>query len=266
MFLRLKKFQSEAAIREKKAKEMLANLEKTEVELNQRNSQMELKFLKEQRALQRRLAEAEESGRTHEEKCNLLTKELQTKQRILVNLQDELNSSNDRLTKQREENDRLFKKIQELEGKYCFRNKTFKADSITELTNIDLDLNLEDLNENDLREYCLDLKCRFERAIMEIRAVKRALRESEQNCDKFELSNYSLQNSINIMNKEHQAEIALLVQRLEHLTSKLTTAERQLKIRAKIESKDKRRSLSLKGKDLLVSSCKNKEQSIILGC
>ncbi|KAJ8966150.1 hypothetical protein NQ314_003713 [Rhamnusium bicolor] len=237
---RLKKFQSDAAIREKKAKEMLSNLERTEIELNQRNSQIEVKFLKEQRALQRRLSEAEESSRTFEEKCNILSKELQTKQRMLINLQDELSSSNDRLINEREENDRLYKKIQELEGRYCFKNNNFHVDSLTELTNINLDLDIDELNQNELKEYCLDLKCRFEKAIMEIRAVKKAIRESHENCDKLELTNYSLKNSIEIMKQENEAEINLLVARLDHLTAKLTTAEKQLKIKSKTESKDKR--------------------------
>lgn len=245
---RLKKFQSDAAIREKKAKDMLSNWEKTEIELNQRNSQIELKFLKEQRALQRRLVETEETARTHEEKCNILAEELEKKQRIVRNLQEELNSTNERLAKERDLNDKLNRKVQELEELSYTRTKPFPAESISDLININLDLDLEALNENELRQFCLELMSRFERAIIEIRAVKRALKESEQNYDKVELDNFTLKNCIDIMNKDHQAEIALLVQRLDHLTSKLTAADRQLKIKSKTEGKDKRRSLSLKGK------------------
>ncbi|XP_023311180.1 protein outspread [Anoplophora glabripennis] len=248
---RLKKFQSDAAIREKKTKEMLSNFERNEIELNQKNSQIEVKFLKEQRALQRRLSEAEESSRTFEEKCNILSKELQTKQRIIIDLKDELSSSNEKIMLEKEENDKLYKKIQELEGRYCFKNSKFNVDTLTELTNINLDLDIDDLNQNELKEYCLDLKCRFEKAIMEIRAVKRALRESHEDCDKLELTNHSLNNSIKIMKEENQAEINLLVARLDHLTSKLTAAEKQLKIKSKTESKEKRRSVSLKGRESL---------------
>nr|XP_023020013.1 protein outspread [Leptinotarsa decemlineata] len=246
---RLKKFQSDATIREQRAKEMLLNFEKTEKELNQRNSQIEINFLKEQRALQRRLSEFEESSRIYEEKCNILSKDLHTKQRMLMNLQEELDGSNDRLQKERNENDKLFKKIQELEGKFCFKNKMFNADSVSELINIDLDLDIDEMDQNELKEYCLDLKSRFERAIVEIRAVRRALRESEQNCDIFELANHNLINTISILKKESESEIKLLVQRLDHLTAKLTATEKQLKTKAKTESKDKRRSLSLKGRE-----------------
>lgn len=227
---------------------MLSNFERNEIELNQKNSQIEVKFLKEQRALQRRLLEAEESSRTLEEKCNILSKELQTKQRIITDLKDELSSSNERIILEKEENDTLYKRIQELEGRYCFKNSKFHVDTLTELTNINLDLDIDDLNRNELKEYCLDLKCRFEKAIMEIKAVKRALKESHDDCDKLEIANYSLNSSVKIMKEEHQAEINLLVARLDHLTSKLTAAERQLKIKAKTESKEKRRSISLKGK------------------
>lgn len=229
---------------------MLSSWEKTELELNQRNSQIELKFLKEQRSLQRQLVETEEIARTHEEKCNILAEELEKKQMIVRNLQEELNSTNERLAKEKDMNDKLNKKVQELEEHYYTKTKPFPADSISDLININLDLDLETLNENELREFCLELMSRFERAIIEIRAVKRALKESEQNYDKIELDNFSLQSCINIMDKDHQAELALLVQRIDHLTSQLTAADRQLKIKSKTEGKDKRRSQSLKGKFL----------------
>ncbi|CAH1130205.1 unnamed protein product [Ceutorhynchus assimilis] len=244
---RLKKLQSDAATREKKAKEMLANLEKAENELNQRNSQMEIKFLKEQKALQRRLAESEETSRTFEEKYEILLRELLTKQQILSSLQDELDSSNERLEKSRQENDRVYKKLQEIESRSSTRNNN--VDSLTDLTNIDLDIDIDELGTNELKEYCLDLKCRFEKAVIEIRAIKRALRNSEDNCDQLEIANHSLKQSIDALRQEHQAEVNLLVVRLDHLTSKLTNVEKQLRIKVKNEAKDKRRSLSLKGKE-----------------
>ncbi|XP_056631598.1 protein outspread [Diorhabda sublineata] len=246
---RLKKVQSDAAIREKKAKEMLSNLEKHEMELNQRNSQIEINFLKEQRALQRRLSEAEESARIHEEKCDLLSRDLQTKQRMLVNLQDELITSNERLSSERDEKMKLTAKIQELEGRYNYKGKSFKTDSIRELTNINLDLDIDEMNQNELKKYFLDLKSRFERAIMEILAMKKAVRECEENCDKLEITNHRLTNSTKLKQQEHEAEVKLLVQRLDHLTSKLAATEKQLKVKSKTEAKDKRRSLSLKGRE-----------------
>lgn len=244
----MKKFQSDAAIREEKAKELLSNLEKTEIELNQRNSQIELNFIKEQRALQRRLSEAEETARIYEEKCDILSRDLQTKQLLLMNLQDELFTSKERLNEEKEENNRLYSRLQEFEGKYNFKSNTFQTDSISELININMDLDIDELNQNELKEYCLDLKSRFERAILEIRVMKRALRECEENCDNLDIGNHRLTNAMDMKRQEHKAEVKLLVQRLDHLTIKLVTTEKQLKAKSKNEVKDKRRSLSLKGK------------------
>ncbi|KAH1024624.1 hypothetical protein HUJ05_004084 [Dendroctonus ponderosae] len=245
---RLKKLQSDAAQREKRAKDMLASLEKAEQELNQRNSQMELQFLKEQKAMQRRLAESEESSRTFEQKYEILLRELQAKQQILCNLQEELDSSNERLERSRQENDRVYKKLQELDARTVKPN-SIHMDSLTELTNINLEVDIDELGTNELKEYCLDLKCRFEKAVIEIRAIKKALRHSDDNCDRLEIANHSLKQSIEILKQEHQAEVNLLVVRLDHLTAKLTAVEKQLRIKAKTDAKDKRRSLSLKGRE-----------------
>jgi chromosome segregation ATPase len=244
---RLKKFQAEAVIQEKKATEMMIAFERTERELNQRNSQAEMKFTKEQRALQRRLSETEDLAATYEEKSAALTRDLQTKQRILSNLQEELASTNERLARTRDENDRLFKRVQELEGRTGSNRRNIRVDSLTDLTNVDLDADIDEMGQNELKEYCLDLRGRFEKAVLEIRAIKRELREAHEKCDSLELANYSVQNNMEMAKQESQAEINLLVSRLEHLTLKLNAAEKQIRSKSKSESRDKRRSLSLKG-------------------
>lgn len=244
---RLKKFQAEAVIQEKKATEMMVAFERTERELNQRNSQAEMKFTKEQRALQRRLSETEDLAATYEEKSAALTRDLQTKQRILSNLQEELASTNERLARTRDENDRLFKRVQELEGRTGSNRRNIRVDSLTDLTNVDLDADIDEMGQNELKEYCLDLRGRFEKAVLEIRAIKRELREAHEKCDSLELANYSVQNNMEMAKQESQAEINLLVSRLEHLTLKLNAAEKQIRSKSKSESRDKRRSLSLKG-------------------
>jgi hypothetical protein len=246
---RLKKFQAEAVIQEKKATEMMIAFERTERELNQRNSQAEMKFTKEQRALQRRLSETEDLAATYEEKSAALTRDLQTKQRILSNLQEELASTNERLARTRDENDRLFKRVQELEGRTGSNRRNIRVDSLTDLTNVDLDADIDEMGQNELKEYCLDLRGRFEKAVLEIRAIKRELREAHEKCDSLELANYSVQNNMEMAKQESQAEINLLVSRLEHLTLKLNAAEKQIRSKSKSESRDKRRSLSLKGRE-----------------
>lgn len=243
---RLKKLQSDAVIREKRARDMLLNLERTEKELNQRNSQTEVKYLKEQRALQRRLSEAEDLAQSFEEKYNQLIRELQSTRQFTENLQDELTKSNNRLVESLEENDTLLKKICDLEKGY---RSMIHVDSISDLTNINLDLDIDEMGHNELKEYCLDLKGRFEKAVLEIRAVKRELRQSYEKCDQLEIDNYALTDRINLINAEKTAEINLLVSRLENLTAKLSSAEKMLKGRGKSSSSDKRRSLSLKGRE-----------------
>ncbi|KAL1491141.1 hypothetical protein ABEB36_011783 [Hypothenemus hampei] len=236
---RLKKLHGETTAREKKTKDLLASLEK---ESNQRNAQLELKFLKEQKALQRRLLESEEASRSFEEKYEYLLRELQLKQQLLMSLRMELENSNEKLQKSREENERLSKKLQEFNRS---RPQSARIQSLNDLTNIDLDLDIDELGTDELKEYCLDLKCRFEKAVIEIRGLKRALKSSEDNCDSLEIANSALKQTIELIKQDHQTEINLLVTRLDHLTSKLHSTEKQLKTKAK----DKRRSLSLKGRE-----------------
>ncbi|CAG9854363.1 unnamed protein product, partial [Phyllotreta striolata] len=246
---RLKKFQSDAAVREKKSKEMLSNLEQVEIELNQRNSQMEIDFLKEQRALQRRLLEAEYVARLHEEKCDILAKDLQVKQKELLGLQDEVFASNKKLNEERDETGRLHDKIRELEGKSNRKSKVYQTDSINELIDINMDIDVDEMNPNELKEYCLDLQSRFERAVQEIRAMKRALRDCEEKCDVLEITNGRLQGVMEAREQERESEVKLLSQRLDHLTTKLIATEKQLKAKSKSEARDKRKSLSLKGRE-----------------
>lgn len=210
---------------------MLQTLEQTERELNQMNSQMEVKYLRDQKILQRRLTDAEETLRNSAEKCNALTRELQAKQLTTLNLQEELARANAK----DEPDSRSYK-------------SRSRIDSLTDLTNVDLDVDLENLTQNELIEHCLDLRSRFEKAVLEIRTVKRELRESFSKYDGLELKNFGLQRGLEMAKKESQAENALMVARIDHLTTKLAAAEKQLRSKSRQEAKDKRRSLSLKGK------------------
>lgn len=230
---RLKKLQSESLLRERNAQDMLCLLEESE----KKNTQLETKFLREQKRLQKQLTEMETFVKNTEDKCVLLTKELQNKQLLLLNLKEELRNANETITKDNEKINNLQKQL----------TTTQNYGSLTNLTNIDLDLDLETLTHKELIEYCLDLKSRFEKAIIEIRAVKRELKESYVKCDDLELKNFGLWKRMEGQVKETEAEKALLVARIDHLTSKLTAVEKQVRSKARQEAKDKRRSLSLKG-------------------
>lgn len=226
--LRLKKQQTESLTREKN---FFALLEESE----EKNSDLEKKFLLEQNHLK----EIETFAKNTEEKCVLLTKELQNKQLLLLNLKEELRSANEKITKDKKQINTLQQKL--------LTNQTIKYDSLTNLTNIDLEIDLETLTHNELIEYCIDLKSRFEKAILEIRAVKRELKESQLECDEWELKCFNVKCGLEERLKEVEAEKGLLVARIDHLTNKLTAVEKQARSKARQEAKDKRRSLSLKG-------------------
>lgn len=241
---RLKKVQSESLVRKKQTDELLVNLEHTERELNQRIREADEKHLREQRSLQRRLTEAENLARDNEEKCTNLAKDLQVKQSLVETLQDELNRANDRYARDNQENERLYKKLQELEG----RNR---INSLTDLTNVDLDNDLENATHKELIETCWDLKSRFEKAVIEIRSLKRELREAFAKCDDMEIENANLRSGLEIARQENESNSTLMASRLQDLTNKLCTAEKQARsLKSKLQdSREKRRSLSLKGRE-----------------
>lgn len=205
---------------------MIHNLEQTERELNQRNSQNEIKYLRDQKHLQRKLLESEQLTKTTEEKCNLLARELQNKQLQMLTLQEQ---------------------ISRFESTKTTQKSKLNIDSLTDLTNVDLDVDLDNLSPNELIEYCLDLRSRFEKAVLEIRSVKRELRDSYAKYDSLELTSLNLRESLGVLSKERETEGAQMAARIDHLTSKLSAAEKQLRSKTRQESRDKRRSLSLKG-------------------
>lgn len=245
----MKKAHNESITREKQIQEMLQLSEKNESELNKKLQENEERLIKEQRALQKELGETEKQAKENRELTISLKKELLTKQRILSSFQDELNSCTERLTRSRQENERLYKKIQELDGKSSFRTK--RIDSLTDLTNIDLEIDLDNLTQNELVEQCIDLRSRFEKAIIEIRAVKRELRDSHIKYDSLELENVGFKRNLEIMEEDAQSHAILMANRVQDLTNKLAVAERQARsLKAKLQdSREKRRSLSLKGRE-----------------
>ncbi|EFA02789.1 hypothetical protein TcasGA2_TC008527 [Tribolium castaneum] len=107
--------------------------DRTERELNQRNSQAMLKFTKKHRSLQHKLAKAEDLVDSYEEKCANSSCELQTKQCILGNLKEELSSTNEEF------------RVQELEARRTTHKRSIQCDSLTDVTNIDLEADNEEL-------------------------------------------------------------------------------------------------------------------------
>ncbi|KAF5287073.1 hypothetical protein FQA39_LY16058 [Lamprigera yunnana] len=231
----LKKIQSESLVRKKQTDELLVNLQHTEHELNQRIHKSEEKHLKEQKTLQRRLTNAETFAKDNEEKCKNLAQDLQTKQCLVESLQDELKRANDKYENYK------------FEGRHEYK----RINSLTDLTNINLEEDLENCTPRELIEKCLDLRSRFEKAVLEIRSLKKELREAFAKYDDLELQNVNLKTSLEMAHQEAEANSTLMVSRLVDLTNKLLAAEKQARsLKSKLQdSREKRRSLSLKGRE-----------------
>lgn len=73
-----------------------------------------------------------------------------------------------------------------------------------------------------------DLRGRFEKAVAEIRAMKRELRESHALYDDLELTLITLRQDGKRREEACDAQAALMAARVEDLTLKLTAAEKQV--------------------------------------
>lgn len=74
-----------------------------------------------------------------------------------------------------------------------------------------------------------ELKGRFEKAVMEIRAMKRELRQSHAACDELELVSIRLRQDAKCREEADRAEATLMAARIQDLALKLSTAEKQVK-------------------------------------
>ncbi|GJQ70639.1 putative PH domain protein [Trypoxylus dichotomus] len=245
---RYKELQSETAAREQQTTELVKKLEKVESSMNQKLKQVEEKYNYDQKMLHSQLTEAKQFIERMQDKCLNLKRELQVREKITSNLQSELDCLNEKYCKTQQENDHLSKKLQEIENK-SYRRK--RLNSLTELVDINQDSSLESLSHAELIEQCLDLRNRLETAVIEIKAMKKELRESHVKYDRLELETVGLKNNLQMLEQEGLAQSALMADRVQDLTMKLATAEKQARnLKSKLQdSREKRRSLSLKGRE-----------------
>lgn len=131
------------------------------------------------------------------------------------------------------------------------RGKSF--DSLSDLTNIDLDLDLNAFDKERIMEEYDELRGRFEKAILEIRAMRKELREAHAAQDALELEVFAYKQESGRANDTNQAQMQLMAARIQDLTNKLAGSEKQVRtLKQKLtknETRDKRRSLSLKGRE-----------------
>lgn len=213
---RLKKIKHEAVAREKRMEELLASLETTERKLNERAEDMEMlksMYSQDKDLWERKLHENELLLRDAADRCELLGSEVNSGRQTIEQLQFELSNLSERLAQGIDENDSLYKRIRELDrpifGLKSGREKGRSVDSLSDLTNIDLDLNLQEFDKERVIEEYEDLKNRFEKAVMEIRAMKRELRESNVKYDELELVNFKVKQDMKLIEENNKAELGL---------------------------------------------------------
>ncbi|XP_045490852.1 protein outspread isoform X1 [Colias croceus] len=260
---RLRKLKSEAALREKKMEDLVITLQKKEEELSARTKEAEnldaIKQLynQDKNMWETKLTETQNFLKESTEHCELLTRQLTSAQENVKQLQRELNDLNDKLMKSVKENDTLYARIRELENKVVAESPTKEkrksVGSLSELSNINENLNLESLEKNRLIEEYVELRSRFIKAIQEIKTMKKELRESHNMYDELEITNMKLINEMKLREQCSRSEIDLMAARILDLTQKLTASDKQVRtLKHKIqktESREKRRSLSLKGRE-----------------
>uniref|UniRef100_A0A1A9W089 PH domain-containing protein n=1 Tax=Glossina brevipalpis TaxID=37001 RepID=A0A1A9W089_9MUSC len=245
---------NEAKERENRMSELLNTLERTEQELNNRIHEME----EVRENLNNQLEEAKRSAREIVER---LTEELEESQKKIKDLDD-------RLARGIEENENLYKRLREMEtcSPASFinlqRTKMKRMDSLSDLTQIN-DIDPYGLQRDSLAEEYNELKGRFEKAVNEIRAMKKELKESQNQYDSLEISYTSLKQDLDRKGLEDQAQLHMMAARIQDLTLKYSSSERQVRsLKQKLSKSERRRSLSLKGKEQLTVG---KELEVKLG-
>ncbi|KAI4497164.1 hypothetical protein M0802_007648 [Mischocyttarus mexicanus] len=256
---RLRQQMAEAVIREKQVEELLGTIQRTEQQRNKDLDDLEkLKkvYTREKEILECKLLETEAILRETSERCEMLTNELTSSHGNVEHLQEEVQALGERLSQGIEENERLYNRVRELEERGSLsgsRERGRSFDSLSDLTNIDLDMDLNMLDKERIVEEYDELRVRFEKAISEIRAMRKELREAHSTQDALELEIFAYKQDAIGVTETNQAQVQLMAARIQDLTNKLAASEKQVRTLkqklTKAETRDKRRSLSLKGRE-----------------
>lgn len=255
----LRQQKAEAIIRDKQIEELLSTVQRTE-KLRKKDvedlDKLKKIFSREKESLECKLLDTESILRETTERCEILTNELSSNHTTVKHLQDEISSLSKKLSQGIEENERLYSRVREMEGKGSLsvsRERGRSFDSLSDLTNIDLDLDLSGCDKERIMEEFDELRGRFEKAVLEIRAMRKELREAHTTQDALELQLFAYKQDNARVGENNQAQVQLMAARIQDLTNKLGISEKQMRLlKQKItkgETRDKRRSLSLKGKE-----------------
>ncbi|XP_017044017.2 LOW QUALITY PROTEIN: protein outspread [Drosophila ficusphila] len=235
---------AEASLREARMSELLATLQRTEQQLTAR-------LQEQQQQLNSELTQAKQSA---SDLMHNLGQQLTESQCQIKQLED-------RLAQGIEENEGLYKRLRELQAQdhgggggglsNLQRHKIKRMDSLSDLTTIS-DIDPYCLQRDSLAEEYNELRSRFEKAVNEIRAMKRELKQSQNQYDALELAQAALQQKLERRQHEDGAQLQLMAARIQDLTLKYSSSERQVRaLKQKLAKSERRRSLSLKGKEQL---------------
>lgn len=164
----------------------------------------------------------------------------------------------DRLNRGIEENDTLYKKIRELESSSSSsslnslnRLKVKRVDSLSDLTTLN-SIDPISIDKDALVDEYNELKCRFEKAVIEIRAMKKELKESQNQYDSLEIAHAAMRQDLEQKESNDRCQIEMMAARIQDLTLKYSNSERQVRtLKQKLQKSERRRSLSLKGRESL---------------
>ncbi|XP_016937486.2 protein outspread isoform X2 [Drosophila suzukii] len=238
---------AEASLREARMSELLATLQRTEQQLTAR-------LQEQQQQLNTELSQAKQSASELMHNLGLQ----------LTDSQCQIKQLEDRLAQGIEENEGLYKRLRELQAQdhggggggggalsNLQRHKIKRMDSLSDLTTIS-DIDPYCLQRDSLAEEYNELRSRFEKAVNEIRAMKRELKQSQNQYDALELAQAALQQKLERRQHEDGAQLQLMAARIQDLTLKYSSSERQVRaLKQKLAKSERRRSLSLKGKEQL---------------
>uniref|UniRef100_A0A6A7FU42 Protein outspread isoform X1 n=1 Tax=Hirondellea gigas TaxID=1518452 RepID=A0A6A7FU42_9CRUS len=199
--------------------------------------------------------------------------EVRATRESLRNAQQDHELTKDRLQRGIDENETLSTQLRELQRqlqshdkrtsstpsmyssreKFSSRRQLPRLDSLSDLSNVDFSIDPDMLDKESLTdEYC-DVRARLERSISEIHALRRELRESQSSHDALHLTHIQLGQDLSKQRQDADAQLCLMTDRVQDLTNKLTNSEKQVRLlktkMTRAESRDRRRSHSLKGKD-----------------
>lgn len=224
-----------------------------------KNTQLMLKLEKKD---SNHLAQLKEAEETREKLLKQINDSRLQAEELSTRLSKELDESNarckeleDRLNRGIEENESLYKKLREIEDGSASslsnlnRSKLKRVDSLSDLTSLS-EIDPFCLERDSLADEYNELKLRFEKAVNEIRAMKKELKESQNEYDKLELAHVTMRQDLERRKLEDRSQVELMGARIQDLTLKYTNSDRQVRLlKQKLAKAEKRRPLSLRGKE-----------------